>query len=418
MTFFLAVVSILATKEISMKILLFCFAISFFDIFFVEQFAYAESENTTPRQFLEKIKKQVESETPLLNLCSIDIPSINKVFSQMPIEGTYSSMPSDKREEIIQESFKTRLLLRNRLKYFNVDTPAQKKCFSDVRTLTRNLRYLEDYAIEAQVPKTATMSDYKTLSGNGAYFLKTADSKIFDAYSLQSGDIILSRGNAFSSAMSGAMTKDPNQFSHISVAYRDKENKLWVIETMLEGGTQLRYMFKHVDDMNARTVVFRYKDQAVAHKSADYIFNIVKAKQDLKENIPYDFPMNLGDDAKNLYCSEVAYQGFLGSSHISIPKVKGQFIENLLPILTRFGLKLDEKTVKTFHLFSPGDIEYDPDFSLVAEWRNPLKTKRSRLLDILMEKEVEWMSEKNYIFDEKISTDVYSLAWKKKSITR
>lgn len=358
-------------------------------------------------ELLSEISNRLDEKSTWQNLCSGDLESFYDALLSMPIDENLAAIAPNEMDLMVEKSFKTRLNLREKLKDFNINAPGAKECFTQFRALNRGLRYIEDYMIEASMPNNATATDYTTLSGEGSFYLKNPNFEITDAYSLQSGDVILSRGNAFVSALIARITDIPNQFSHISFAYRDPQGKLWTIESHIEIGAVVAPMVKHVEEKNARTVVYRYKDPKIAHAAAEHIFNLVKAQQDSGKNIQYDFGMSL-DEPNRLFCSEVAFQGFWQKAGISIPKIKNKFNPGLLPFLKRLGLKLNEKSILNFETFAPGDIEYDTDFALVAEWRNPTKMRLSRMRDALMSKEVEWMTYKNYTFVAGIKNDVKS----------
>lgn len=116
------------------------------------------------------------------------------------------------------------------------------------------------------------------------------------------------------------------------------------------------------------------------------------------ENILYDFAMDYKDPSK-LFCSEVIYLGYLDASkeQLSVPLYRTKFSEKLLPFLNQIGMRLNNNTIKTFDTFSPGDIEFDTRFDIVAEWRNPAKLKNSITKDAVLTKVFEWL-EQGYKF--------------------
>ena len=81
-----------------------------------------------------------------------------------------------------------------------------------------------------------------------------------------------------------------------------------------------------------------------------------------REHIPYDFTMDYAD-ASRLFCSEVASAAYqelgvtlwTGISTISSPGLRRW--------LASFG-------VRQFETQEPSDLEYDPQLSVVAEWRD------------------------------------------------
>lgn len=367
------------------------------------------SEKLMAVGLLDEISTRLEEKSSWQELCQTDLKSYYHSFLSMPIEENINSIPQSEMDALVEKSFQTRLALREKLRDFDMAAPGAPECWKDFRSLTRALRYFEDYLIEARMPSNATQDDYTTLDGVGSFYLKNPNYELVNAYSLKSGDVILSRGNAFVSALIARITDIPNQFSHISMVYKDPKGKLWTIESHIEIGAVVAPMINHIDERNSRTLVFRYKDPAVSHAAAEHIFKLVKAQQDTGKNVQYDFGMSL-ENPKRLFCSEVAYQAFWLDSKISIPRYKNKFNPKLLGFLQDLGLKLDEKSILTFETFAPGDIEFDTDFDLVAEWRNPAKMRLSRLRDALLSKEVEWMEELKYEFDPSLKIEAGSVA--------
>jgi hypothetical protein len=89
-----------------------------------------------------------------------------------------------------------------------------------------------------------------------------------------------------------------------------------------------------------------------------------RAYEDVRaRHIPYDFEMDYKDPSKQ-FCSEVASSAYhllgvelwKGTTHMSSPGV--------MKWLSYFG-------VTHFETQAPADLEYDPQLSIVAEWRDP-----------------------------------------------
>lgn len=309
-------------------------------------------------------------------------------------------------EELTKASFATRVAIRDHFAQLIPSEAKAKDCISSVSNLNRALRYLEDYIISYYYPENSN-HEFINLTGDGLYFLK--NSKFNNFSELQSGDIILSRGNAYTSAAIARIGVNDAQFSHLSFVYKDEKQKLWTIEAHIEIGAVVAPIDVHIDQQNSRTVVFRYKDTDLAHKAAKAIFDKVKSHSDRGKNIEYDFGMNYKDD-KRLFCSEVIYQGFnyVTNGILDVPKIKTQFNPGLISFLNKMGIDVNKENVDSFYTFSPADIEFDPDFSLVAEWRNPLKLKESRMKDAILTKMFEWMEEDGYEFHPRINISTQS----------
>ena len=98
-------------------------------------------------------------------------------------------------------------------------------------------------------------------------------------------------------------------------------------------------------------------DPMLPHRAASSMLHRART-----EHIPYDFTMDYSDPAR-LFCSEVASAAYrehgmtlwTGLSTISAPGLRSW--------LSSFG-------VRQFETQEPSDLEYDPQLSVVAEWRS------------------------------------------------
>ncbi|HAZ12266.1 MAG: hypothetical protein A2X86_03425 [Bdellovibrionales bacterium GWA2_49_15] len=316
-------------------------------------------------------------------------------------------------EEMIQATFKSKLIMREYLKNLDFTQSFSDKCYHSVRALLRALRYAEDYLIElnAMYDNISDAKKYITLTGKAPYFMINPSFTFRDYNDLQSGDVILSRGNAYTSAAIARIGEDDAQFSHVSFVYKDPQGKLWTTEAHIEIGSVIAPIATHIEQANARTVVFRFQDQNIAHKAAEYMFKLVQKQFLAGKNIPYDFGMDYKNSSE-LFCSEIVSKGFMDIGKIDVPLYKTKFTEGLIPFLQQLGIRVNEGNVQDFETFAPGDLEVDTRFSVVAEWRNPLKMKQSRMKDAILTKMFEWMEKLNYQFHAtgKISTQVY-MGW-------
>jgi hypothetical protein len=183
---------------------------------------------------------------------------------------------------------------------------------------------------------------------------------------LHSGDILVSRGGAPTSALIARGNHYPGNFSHIAFVYVDPGTKLpFIVEAHIEQGVVVSTVEQYLEDKKLRVMLLRpradlpqlIKDPMIPHKAAERAYTRAKA-----EHIPYDFEMNYKDHRK-LFCSEVAsadYEEYgiklwTGISNISTP--------GLQRWLRAFG-------VRYFETQEPSDLEYDPQLTVVAEWRD------------------------------------------------
>ena len=323
-------------------------------------------------------------------------------------------------ESFVQSSFELRLEIKEKMKALKVVDEDSKKCLTSVKNIVRALRYLEDYFIEYSYSrnKESMPAEFVTLEGHGIYFQSNPEFNFNSHEDLKSGDVILSRGNAYSSAAIARIGDDDTQFSHLTLVYKDEKNKLHTSEAHIEIGNVVAPFDVHIDERNARSVVFRNVDENLAHEAGKYMYHHVKDyKAKKNKNIPYDFSMNYKNDDE-IFCSEVIYHGYLNAGRklygvdYDVPEHKTTFSPGLIDFLNGIGIDVNKKNIKSFKTFGPGEIQFDSRFDIIAEWRNPLKLKDTRFKDAILTKIFEWMERDQYKFKSSFVGSVgNSFAW-------
>jgi len=99
-------------------------------------------------------------------------------------------------------------------------------------------------------------------------------------------------------------------------------------------------------------------DPMIPHRAAERALEEVKSR-----HIPYDFEMDFREPSK-FFCSEVASNAY---HHFSITLWKGtttMSAPGVVRWLSYFG-------VTHFETQAPADLEYDPQLTVVGEWRDP-----------------------------------------------
>ncbi|MDD4052361.1 MAG: YiiX/YebB-like N1pC/P60 family cysteine hydrolase [candidate division Zixibacteria bacterium] len=202
---------------------------------------------------------------------------------------------------------------------------------------------------------------------------------------VHSGDILVSRGGAPTSALIARGNDYPGNFSHIALVYVDSTTgDVSIIESHIEKGVAIATVDDYLRDTKLRIMVLRLRsdlsamtaDPMMPHKAAAYALARANGK-----HIAYDFAMDTGEPSQ-LFCSEVVSDGYRhvgvnlwdGLSHISSPGVKLW--------LAAFG-------VRNFTTEEPSDLEYDPQLRVVAEWRDFETLRKDRLdnavVDVMLE---------------------------------
>jgi hypothetical protein len=193
---------------------------------------------------------------------------------------------------------------------------------------------------------------------------------------IHSGDILISRGGAATSALIARGNDYAGNFSHVALVYVDPKTSLAsIIEAEIECGVRISSLEEYLRDVKLRVMVLRLRsnipaviaDPLLPHRAAEYALRRTEQK-----HIPYDFSMDFSDSSK-WFCSEVASTAYrlqginlwMNLSHISS--------SGLRIWLAGFG-------VRNFATQEPSDLEYDPQLQIVAEWRD-LETLRKDHLD-------------------------------------
>ncbi|MCJ7553974.1 MAG: hypothetical protein MUO34_08830, partial [Ignavibacteriaceae bacterium] len=182
---------------------------------------------------------------------------------------------------------------------------------------------------------------------------------------VHSGDILISRGGAPTSALIARGNDYPGNFSHVALVHIDEKTKLIsIIESHIERGVVVSSLTEYLNDTKLRIMVLRLRSDLIKdnpmlpHKAAEFSLSTAK-----KKHIPYDFEMNFNEFEKQ-FCSEVAssaYKEFGITLWTGLSTISSKGTRNWL---AAFG-------VKYFETQEPSDLEYDPQLSVVAEWRDP-----------------------------------------------
>ncbi len=183
---------------------------------------------------------------------------------------------------------------------------------------------------------------------------------------LHSGDILVSRGGAPTSALIARGNDYPGNFSHIAFLYVDEETGIpSIIEAHIEQGVVISSLEEYLKDVKLRIMVLRIrsdhplliKDPLIPHLAAKMAYDEAG-----KQHIPYDFEMDYNEPSKR-FCSEVASHAYASF---------GITLWNIITTMSSPGVVdwLGDFGVRNFTTQAPADLEYDPQLVVVAEWRD------------------------------------------------
>ncbi len=189
----------------------------------------------------------------------------------------------------------------------------------------------------------------------------------FKGVKIHSGDLLVSRGGAPTSAFIARGSDYPGSFSHVALVHIDAETKqVSVVESHIESGVGVSTADKYLDDKKLRILVLRLRadhplveaQPLLAHQAAERALSAAQ-----QTHIPYDFAMNVADPGKQ-FCSEVASSNYRESG-IQLWQRDSKFSS---PGLARWMARLGVEHLETH---GPSDLEYDPQLRVVAEWHDP-----------------------------------------------
>ena len=325
--------------------------------------------------------------------CSLKMLRTSNRLDKLSVEDYKNELGSSGLEFLLEELWNYKIIIHEKMRDLGKKQILNKDCADSMRHAFRSIRTSEDYIRESLYRKNSGSQEFSDDAfGEGNKEVKKhPDMQYFNLVKdLKSGDIILSRGNAFTSAAIASLGEFDTQFSHMSIVYRDKNNKLWTVEAHIEVGSFVRPLEDHIADKNARTMIFRYEDEQTAHRAADFIFKKVKKASDTTGNILYDFGFNQ-EDADQLFCSEVishAYDVASGGS-IQIPLFRSELMNRKPEFVKMLGITASAS-------FVPADIEVDPRFKLLAEWRDSKKVNELLQKDAILHAMYHWNDVFNY----------------------
>ncbi len=299
---------------------------------------------------------------------------------------------------IAREAFLVRLALRDRVRAWEKEkggSALPNACIHPVRNLLRALRYLEESVAVAGVRPKAfdPKNPAPYLSGPAPYLQLSPRAKDMQfPRDLKSGDVLVSRGNAPTSALIARLGDTDGQFSHAALVYvAPKSKRVYVMEEHIEVGSTLRPYEEYVRDQNFRVTVYRHRDERLATDAARLMMERLYSPHN-PNVVPYDFGMKM-DDSSEMFCTEIIYEAFKMASHgkVRIGRYQTTFNPKNRDLLDRFGIQTDS-------MYAPSDMEVEPDFELLGEWRDLSRVIMNQMMDAVLTKMLEW-GDRGYRFD-------------------
>jgi len=248
---------------------------------------------------------------------------------------------------------------------------------------TRQTLYKLIYGGRAAVEELLLQADKNKIPSLiiGKEEISSTPTTIINGLVIHSGDILVSRGGAPTSALIARGNDYPGNFSHVALVYVDeKTEKTYIIESHIEKGVAIASIDDYLKDKKLRIMVLRLRadhhkilqDKMLSHKAAKFAFERASS-----QHIAYDFEMNFNDSTK-LFCSEVAsfaYKKFGINLWMGLSSISSKGVAKWL---AGFG-------VKNFVTQEPSDLEYDSQLTVVAEWRDVVTLLKDHIDNAIIE---------------------------------
>ncbi|MCU0453842.1 MAG: hypothetical protein MUE68_09295 [Bacteroidetes bacterium] len=324
---------------------------------------YAEARRSDCETLRPAVRRALDSVRSMLeDIAATDRPPTDPLFRRVE-QTLFAIAPSVAGcPEVFPEYLTTATRLRDLVKIrstsWRVDDPATRQTM--YRLLYGGRAALEEVMLQLPAADVAALV-------RGLEEPSSAPSADLMGVTIHSGDILVSRGGAATSALIARGNDFPGNFSHVALVHIDATTReVRIVESHIEKGVAIATVGEYLRDTKLRIMVMRLRhdhpsvkaDPMVAHSAAVHAMDDARSR-----HIPYDFEMRY-DDPSKLFCSEVASAAYAavgirlwrGLSTISTPGLRAW--------LGAFG-------VRYFETQEPSDLEYDPQLSVVAEWRDP-----------------------------------------------
>jgi len=378
--------------------------------------------DSSMKKNLIEINKELSREDLSIEQLHEMIRQYFKVAWQLPAELFNKTTLKAEGPEAVQNSFQLRLKLGKILKRAQAENKLTKDLIRDTRNLMRAGRYIEDMTLEVtyqteQEKALLKEGDLKPKAGfSGGVKNNLINAGFQNELNLKSGDLILVRGNSFNSAAISRVGDIDSNFSHIAMVHvqpqvKNEANTIfersYVMEALIETGTGIRTLKNFLEEhAGYRLAVFRMDGKSnIPDRAAYWMYNhIYQTKIIQKKKMPYNFSMDLTVTNK-LFCSQLAYMAYQKGAGYNLMLFPTELSKNYRNFYKFIGVKADST-------YAPGDIETDPRFTLVREWRDYNFTKSIRYKDMILNQLFNWMETYNFKFSSTpVESSIATLAW-------
>ncbi|MGZ3773212.1 MAG: YiiX/YebB-like N1pC/P60 family cysteine hydrolase [Pseudobdellovibrionaceae bacterium] len=293
--------------------------------------------------------------------------------------------------EVMDTIFKIRVNLHEKLQQFDSRNELSNKCILKVREGFQYARFAEEYLLDWLYSQNVYKFQNEPILTNKKP--STWTNSKFANFDLKSGDVMLIRGKSYVSAMIARIADEEGNFSHLAVVGEDKGGNKYVVEALIQYGVIFTPLEKWREAADARVALYRNPDTTLAQKAARVVYDVAHSAIEKGANIRYDFAMN-DDDYSAWFCSETVRYAYDKASDgaVIVPKFRSTISKFKNTAYPR-SLGVTKST-----LFAPYDIEVDPRFDFVAEFRHYPLLRQVRMQDSVLQSIYDWMIKYDYTF--------------------
>jgi hypothetical protein len=325
-------------------------------------------------------------------------------FSTFDVAAVRAAAP-----QLLQQTFEARVGLRNRIAAWDAAGLMTHPVQAVLRDVFRASRYAGEMLGELHLGHPRLESGEPvhpafTCPQHGPQHYVQINPAFADKpLAFQAGDVVLVRGRVHNSAAIARIGDVDSQFSHVGMFATGADGRLVMVEALIEEGSVINPVEKALNHGLGRAVLFRHRDPALAREAAELVHDHVARELKARGPIPYDFGMQL-NGYEPMFCAKLVRMAYaMGSSgDYQMPRYPTLLDMRNRDFLERIG-------VTATQTFAPGDIELEPDFDIVAEWRDYRVTSELRLKDMIMTKLFLWMENEGYRFEPSLNIDMIAL---------
>lgn len=356
--------------------------------------------STSFSKSLLEFTKQLEQSTSVLRTLDIGSKSHSKIIAKNLSEienwdgNQYSSKDYENNaKEALADLFYIKISLRNNLAHVLL---TDTTIINQYRKTLTSIRYIED-----QISEKINNFNLTTKPRNKPFeytvgFNQNKTGSVFSIEDLKSGDVLLIRGNSVISSAIARIPKAPSTHSHLALVYKDADsNTSYLLEALSHTGVVKTELHKALSNPLARISVYRHPDLSLASKAAIFANEQYTIANKKGKILKFDFSLDMTHNCR-FFCSKFVSWVYQNESqnNITLPMFPSSLVRSNNAFISRIGVQSS-----TLTSFLPSDIDIDPRFDLINEYRNPEITALIRLDDLITDKIFEWIEKENLDFN-------------------